>query len=499
MGGYTYNLGQRLEQIVKHREDGSALIYPEGRTITFNELWSLSDGMCGFLLKNGARKGDVVAIFNDKSPEGFAMMFAALRLGVIYTNLDVHSPPERLVKILDRCSPKFVFHDSTLGFEDGFFREKLGRNSKNLQNITGDDSLRPPNWEVTGSDPAYIMFTSGSTGFPKGAVMTNDNLLNLIDWARTAYDITYEDVQTNVNPIYFDNSVFDLYSSVFNGAAMAPIRTQLTKEPRKLVAAVESTGCTRWFSVPSMLVFLLTTKAIGPENFPVLRDFMFGGEGFPKPKLKKLFELFGSRARLFNVYGPTECTCICSSYQIGEEDLEDLTQLAPLGTLIPNFDFEILNSNDGIGELFLKGPGVGLGYYNDSERTDNAFTSVSNSHRGWGYRTGDLVELDEQGFLHFRGRSDNQIKHMGYRIELEEIEAAIMTIDDVDETAVIYRLMGAGLGLIEAFIATKHPMEDDFYAEALEKKLPAYMLPKRISVMEVLPKNQNGKIDRKAL
>ena len=142
--------------------------------------------------------------------------------------------------------------------------------------------------EIHGGNPAYIMFTSGSTGFPKGALMSHNNLLNFIQWGKETFQVTGEDIFTNANPIYFDNSVFDFYTSIFNGATFVPLSHELVKNAAQLVKAINASGCTIWFSVPSLLVYLLTTKSLSKNDFKTIKRISFGGEGFPKNKLKAI-------------------------------------------------------------------------------------------------------------------------------------------------------------------------------------------------------------------
>ena len=338
----------------------------------------------------------------------------------------------------------------------------------------------------------------------KTRVGERDRFLNFIDWGRTTLSVTINDIFTNVNPVYFDNSVFDFYVSLFNGAAMCPVDAETARKPKDLVAAVESSSCSIWFSVPSMLVYLLTTRALGPDDLSCVRAFVFGGEGFPKPKLKELFDLFGARSSLVNVYGPTECTCICSSYAIEAKDVEDLRELAPLGLIAPNFEYYIDPvdpENPAFGELLLGGPNVGLGYYRDAERSSQSFVQnpTNKSFREIVYRTGDLVQKQSNGYLHFKGRIDNQIKHMGYRIELEEIEAAFVTLEGVDEVAVVYRRDERGLGQINAYVGTSSLNSDKDILKDIKSIVPPYMVPKTVRFLPILPKNRNGKIDRKRL
>lgn len=503
---FVSNLDIAFREVAERHRDRTALAYPGGERISYEELSGQVDRLAGLLWDRGLRRGDVAAIFHDKSPAAFAVMLACLRLGVIYANLDPDSPWERLHKILVTCQPDIVIN----AFPGGAYRASLAEADLcpvlELHDVrigAADDvsvKCRPND----GGSPAYIMFTSGSTGMPKGAVMTHANLLWFISWAKERFAITSEDVLTNVNPMYFDNSVFDFYAAIFSGATLVPFTSGQVRDARSLVRLVSDAGCTIWFSVPSLLVYLLTTRALGAQDFPAVRKIVFGGEGFPKSKLRALYEMFGARAELENVYGPTECTCICSAYTIGERDFDDMTNLAPLGEIAQSFGFDILPLDEvapDFGELFLRGPQVGLGYYNDPERTARAF--VQNPRHALytdiGYRTGDMVCRDELGRLCFKGRRDFQIKHMGYRIELEEIEAALNTLPDVKECAVIYRNLREGLGQIVAFAAMDAPPESDILRTRLAGILPSYMVPRQVVVLGDLPKNANGKVDRVAL
>jgi len=507
MHNYIYNIGLAFSKIAAENQGCTALKYPDGQVVTYPELESLSNRIAHYYLEKGLGKGDVIALFNNKSPLGYSCMLAALKTGIIYTNLDLTSPYQRIKKIIERCNPKLLIYDTDCEIKKEV--AECGIGSVNLYENFGEqlsaysDELPSQTRQVTGADGAYIMFTSGSTGFPKGAVISHANLLNFISWGQTEYNITRDDIFTNANPIYFDNSVFDFYISLFSAATLVPLTNELTRDPFTLMNAVAKSGCTTWFSVPSLLVYLMTTKALGPASLPSVKRFIFGGEGFPKPKLKKLFEMYGAKAGLHNVYGPTECTCICSSYTISAVDFEDMNILAPLGYLAPNFSYVLAGIDDSgtFGELCLKGPNVGSGYYNDRERTQKSFIQnpYNENYNEIVYKTGDLVQVDETGKLHFKGRADNQVKHMGYRIELEEIEAMLNTLKYINEAAVIYDRINESFGQIVAFVATAASVEDHHVTADLKLLVPEYMVPRKVYVMEHLPKNQNGKIDKVAL
>ena len=507
MSDYIYNIGSLFTKIAGENAEKTALKYPDGTAVTYSELNLLTRKLETVLRANGLKKGDVISLFNNKSPLAYACMLAALETGIIYTNLDFTSPFERVKKIIDRCKPKLLFFDMDCDIREDVCT--LGIPTINLYDNFDVDAAPIAVAEeivrqrVTGSDAAYIMFTSGSTGFPKGAVITHANLLNFISWGKTTFNITGDDICTNANPIYFDNSVFDFYVTLFSGAQLVPLTNDITRDPFQLVKAVAAARCTTWFSVPSLLVYLMTTKALGAGSLPAMRRFIFGGEGFPKPRLKKLYELYGHIAGLYNVYGPTECTCICSSHLIADRDFDDMNSLATLGYLAPNFDYVLINTDETgkFGELCLKGPNVGAGYYNDPERTAGSF--IQNPYNGYYnevvYKTGDLVEVDAVGHLHFRGRIDNQVKHMGYRIELEEIESLLNTLNYVNEAAVIYDRINESLGQIIAYVSAQGVDDALLIIADLKSLVPEYMVPRKLHIMAELPKNQNGKIDKVAL
>lgn len=501
----TYNLGQAFSSIAS-RNDATAIKYVDGEVCSFSTLETLSNQIANDLIQRGIQKKDVIAILNNKSNRSYAIMIACLKIGAIYTNLDPKSPEERFDKMLSICQPKLTFY-----FED---QKLLNEHSENAINYESDDFLNrinnqedsfpSLNSEVKGSDPAYIMFTSGSTGFPKGVVISHQNILSFIDWAKVTYDVTTEDAFTNINPMHFDNSVFDFYASLFNGAGLIPIGDNLTRNPKRMIEALNKVSPTIWFSVPSMLVFVLNMRALTMNDLPTLRTVTFGGEGFPKNQLRKLWSFWGERVRFVNVYGPTECTCICSSYEVSEKDLKD-DDLLPLGPMAKNFYALVLDEDENevamgsIGELGIGGENVGIGYYNNPEKTDSVFVTdpTKNNSDKIIYKSGDLVKQNVDGMLFFAGRKDNQIKKMGYRIELEEIENALNSITDVFESAVIFVNNQKHRSKIIAFV--KSEIDAKELKEKLKKKLPLYMIPDAYHYVDLLPKNQNGKINRIAL
>lgn len=511
---YEYNLALRFERIAGHSPSKVALLFAANDTTTYAALNLLSNRIARFLQNQGVSRGHVVCISGTKSVRAFACMIACLKIGAPYSIMDPDSPVERLRKILATCAPRLLWGEHA-------FLQKLGDVPRELNVVAvasdatslGQRLERCPGGNlpetslVTGANPAYIMFTSGSTGFPKGAVMTHANVLNLIDWSRETYDLQPDDLLTNANPLYFDNSVFDFYSALFTGATLVPFSKEEVRDPQLLVGKVDALRCTLWFSVPSLLIFLQTMRATDGRHLRSIRRFVFGGEGYPKAKLKQLFDAYGDSSRFFNVYGPTECTCICSSYEVTADDFRNLQGLPPLGKIAKNFDYLILDPAakpvppGETGELCLLGPNVGQGYYNDPARTAGVFVQnpCHNLFRDILYKTGDLARLNpEDGKLYIQGRKDNQIKHMGYRIELEEIEAALHCLDYVSEAAALHASVN-GLSRLVAVVSTSATLTQDRLREDLGRIIPKYMLPSEFHFESMLPKNPNGKVDRRRL
>ncbi len=498
---YHYNLRSLFKDTVTEFSDRVALRLAE-KDYSYQQLDETSNALAGYLQSSSIVQGDVVAIVSTKCFEDFALMIACLKIGATYTNIDIDNPADRIKTILNVCAPKILFSKKDkLEILECAVQSKI--TYVNYQTISLNSSTTFKEHDIDGDSVAYIMFTSGSTGVPKGAAITHQNILHFIAWTTTRFSISPEDNFANISPMYFDNSVFDFYTALFSGASLTPISKILLTKPLELVQYIDQKACTIWFSVPSMLIFMMTMKVLRKDNLKTIRTFVFGGEGYPKKELKKLYDLYKDRVQLVNVYGPTECTCICSSYTIDDTNFDNLDELTTLGPINPNFSYVILKDGSRAqeGELCLMGPNVGKGYYNDPERTEKAFSLYTDRHHHKKslYKTGDLVQ-EKGGLLFFKGRADNQIKHMGYRIELEEIEIALNALPEVRQAALIYHKGSAAYGDIVAFIEPEGlSLDISMIKKALTLKLPSYMMPTRFEVLEKFPKNANGKVDKKQL
>jgi D-alanine--poly(phosphoribitol) ligase subunit 1 len=511
---YEFNVGTAFARVAGQHRDAPALKLADGAYVSYDALNRSANAVAAMLTRRGISRGDVVAIVHTKTPPCYGAMIACLKIGAPYVNLDEQNPPARLVHVFGSCRPKLVFGS---GIPAGP-RAAAESCAANLIDLARPGDAREfenaaetepdPVSGRTGDDPAYIMYTSGSTGIPKGAIITHGSVLNFGAWTRTRFGITPGDTLSNVNPMYFDNSVFDFYAALLNGASLVPIARAAVTDGATLLDQLEAAHATVWFSVPSLLIYLSSLHLLSPERLPTLRMFVFGGEGYPKPELHKLFERFGARCRLVNVYGPTECTCMCSAWDVGSGDFEDPGGLVTLGPLAPNFSMLVLDDDGrragsgGSGELCLLGPQVGLGYINDPERTAAAFVPnpLNTAWRERMYRTGDRVTIGADGrSLTFIGRTDHQVKHMGYRVELGEIEAALNQLDGVAQSAVLQIAGRRGIKLLAAYVACAPHVTEAELRNGLTSLLPPYMIPQRFELERDLPKNANGKIDRQAL
>lgn len=504
---YAPNLGTHFLATAREYKDQPALVF-DNRRISYDELAALALELASKLELLGLEERDVIVISGEKTPTTFGMIVACLLLGSPYVMLDPDNPAERQARILDRCEPRILYAgqgEQAAGL--AAIAIERGVEVLTPERLSAVSSARFEPRSISGNTPAYIMFTSGSAGIPKGAVISHSNVARLIAWSRHRFGFRPGEILTNVNPLFFDNSVFDIYSSLFTGAALAPFTKNEMLNPATLLKGIEARQCTSWFSVPSLLMYLTSMRVLRPDAMPHIRRFIFGGEGYPLARLQSLYDTFAGRAEIVNVYGPTECTCICSAYTVTQADFAELRGFPPLGALTPEFSGLVIDEDGNavakgeIGELVLLGPCVGMGYFNDPERTAQAFGGRSQDGKFLeaSYRTGDLVSVSAtDGRLRIFGRKDNQIKHMGYRIELEEIENALCTIEGIHQAVALHGKRFGNSCLAAAVSADAGLAEKDVL-DKLRTRIPSYMVPSEIHFRHTLPKNANGKLDRQLL
>ena len=502
----AHNLALHFEDVVAVSPDAVALLC-DGESFTFSELNSSANRLARWLTSQGVDRGAVVCLELPKMAEAYALAIACIKIGAPYAFLDPAAPAERARLMLERCRPALI-----VSVREGFGTRVLvgDANARAALRDTVsrlDDANLPQTALITGVDPAYVMFTSGSTGEPKGVVIPHQGVLHLIAWAKHDLGIGPGDRLTNVNPIYFDNSVFDIYAGLLNGAAIVALDALKGRPPAELVSEITKHRCTFFFAVPTLFMFLDSMHLLSPEWLPSVSRFMFGGEGFPLARLRRFYDAFADKAKLINCYGPTETSCICSGFEIVESTFDTAEGLAPLGKLNPNFSYRILDEDmkpvpaGRAGELWLGGPGVALGYINNPQETARRFRQdpLIEGYRSILYRSGDLVEAEAAtGVLRFRGRADNQVKLRGYRVELEEIDHALVACKGITRAlAVVLHDAGGASRLLAAYAGAK--MAESELRQHCAAHLPAYMVPSRFIWLEDIPVNANGKADRRSV
>jgi amino acid adenylation domain-containing protein len=508
----------------ERRPDGAAIVMGAER-MTYGELEREGNRLARLLIAMGLRRGDRVCLCLPKSPAAIVAMHATLKAGGVYVPIDLASPGPRVAKIVTAAEPRIVLADrSAAKLLDSVARE--GALSPDVVIGSLDDQLEGEGWTsaftradastegdepvgASGSidDAAHLLFTSGSTGMPKGVVIKHANVIPFVEWATSYFGTEESDRISGHPPLHFDLSTFDIYGTFSAGAELHLVPPSLNLIPHKLAGFIRDSELTQWFSVPSIMTYMAKLGALGEPDFPALRRVIWCGEVLPTPILIHWMERV-PHASFTNLYGPTEATIASSYYTVPERPPRE-TDPIPIGTPCAGEELLVLDSaqrsvgTGEIGDLYIGGVGLSPGYWRDEEKTRAAFVDrPSLGGNGRIYRTGDLAKLMDDGLVYFLGRADSQIKSRGYRIELGEIETALNALDSLSECAVVGIETGGfeGTAICCAYAsAADIPTEPSELRERLGELLPTYMLPSRWIQMDALPKNVNGKIDRRAL
>jgi amino acid adenylation domain-containing protein len=510
------SLAGLLEHSTQAFPDKVAVTVPGGRSVTYAELSALSDRVRDRLVHMGVRRGDRVGLRLHKSIDAVATIFGALKAGAAYVPVDAESPVARAAYILKDCNVKVVVTERDLESE---LVEALGSSAPRLLALDGQasrpmeellDQLQrsdpaPPVAPIStnADDIAYILYTSGSTGNPKGVVLSHGNALSFIDWCSETFAPCAEDRFSSHAPFHFDLSILDIYVSLKHGATLVLIGEALGKEPIKLAAAIAAERISVWYSTPSILSLLANYGKLTKYDFGSLRMVFFAGEVFPIPQYRALQAVW-TKPRYVNLYGPTE-TNVCTWYEVTPDAPLDRMSTFPIGKICPPNRGMVVDeqgtpvSTGQAGELLVLGPNVMRGYWNLPEQNARAFFTDERGER-W-YRTGDIVIEEPDIGYRYVGRRDRMVKRRGYRVELGEIEAALLRHPAIREAAVVATPNVESGVRIQAFVACQTGMMLTRIALKVysAQALPPYMIPDVFELVPALPRTSTDKIDYQRL
>ncbi len=493
-----------------------------GKHVSYETLVRRTNRLARVLIENGVRPGDRVGIYLRKSLETAVAVYGILKSGAAYVPLDPGLPPARLAAILADCGIRHLVSHDALRPQIHALAERLGEGSQ-LQCLVGPDSTENHGWKTVSwkdvetappespsvrrmaSDMAYLMYTSGSTGRPKGIVHTHASGLRYAQCAADVYDLRSTDRLSGFPPLHFDQSTFDYFSGPIAGATTVIIAEAYMMLPASLSKHMQDERLSIWYSVPYALMQLLQRGALDDRDLRALRWVLFGGEAFPIKHLRALMQQW-PHARFSNVYGPAEVNQ-CTFYHLPGPPDDDAAAI-PIGALWSDAEGLVLDEQDQalpageVGELVVRSPTMMQGYWNHPDLNARAFYHEPSCDltRPF-YRTGDLVRRDENDLYWFLGRKDRQVKTRGYRVELDEVEAALVKHASVAEAAVYTLLDRTETAQIYASVLLQKDVE--LTAQALldfaALHLPAYARPLKIEFVDDFPRTSSGKIDHRAL
>ncbi len=476
-------------------------VIDEREQLTYEQLYSRSRRI-GTALCGRIAVGEPVGVYLDKCADALCVFLGSVYAGGFYSVLNPELPKARLAQIAGVLSPRVIVtrQENAAAAAEIFPDFPIVSVEQLMQSEPDEARLLTVRRRAVDTDPLYVNFTSGSTGTPKGIVVAHRSVLDFIGCFTELFGITGEDIIANQAPFDFDVSVKDIYSALSAGATLLIVPRRLFSAPAALIDFLCEHRATTMIWAVSALCLITTFHALDYRVPETVNKVLFSGEVMPAKALADLRRHLPD-AMYVNLYGPTEITCNCT-YHILEKD-RDYSGGIPIGTAFPNEDVFLLDGEnrritepEKPGELCVRGTALALGYYRCPEQNAAHFVQnpLNPNYPELIYRTGDLARYDESGELVFAGRKDFQIKYMGHRIELEEIEREMAAIDGVERCCCLFdekrsRLKGFYVGSIE---------KEALHA-AMRQALPEFMIPGILRQVEAMPLTKNGKIDRKAL
>lgn len=512
MTASTSTLVRYIDASAARFPDRVAVIDSFGQTLTYAQLNERAARVAAYLQQHGVQPGDRVGIVMRKSATGLTALLGVMKAGAAYVPADYSSPAERNLRILTDCGVRVAFLDSACvdiadGADGGFHPVLVPppqavpiQGHQSWVDVLATTAPFTP-VEIKTTDLAYILYTSGSTGVPKGVMLTHENATSFVDWCSSVFHPTEHDRFSSHAPFHFDLSVLDIYVSLKHGATLFIVGEEIGKSPKELAQFIATHQLTIWYSTPSILALLSQFGNLSALDCRSLRLVLFAGEVFPVKHLRALKQIWPDPV-YYNLYGPTE-TNVCTFARIPDAIDEDRTEPYPIGPacahcrpLVLDGDREVAMGEAGL--LYMTGPSIFQGYWN--RPVENAAAFIEHGGIRW-YNTGDVVrETSGDGFIYL-GRRDRMVKRRGYRIELGEIESALYRHEQIREAAVIAVPDDASGVRVIAHLTMRGAERPSIIAMKTfcAAQLPPYMSPDAFVFHEALPRTSTDKIDYQSL